>query len=94
MTSEFETAALEVQSHYWVAYGAFNEAAATHDEARLKLAADALESATHEVFVTRAPTNALLVGKIKIAMQDIENRAAKEWLETIRADLENMDQNG
>ena len=31
-------------------------------------------------------------GKVKIAMQDIENLAAKEWLETIRVDLEFMSQ--
>lgn len=92
MTLDLETAALEVQARYWVAYHALNRAAASHDETQLKRAADGLEEATHDVFVTLAPSPALLAGKVKIAMEDIDNRAAKEWLETIKVDLEFMSQ--
>ncbi len=92
MTPDLETAASEAQARYWVAYAELNLAAANHDETQLKLAADGLEDATHHVFVTIAPSPSLLAGKVKIAMQDIENRAAKEWLETIRVDLEFMSQ--
>lgn len=91
MTIEIETAE-RVQAHYWAAFADFNEAAARNDEVLLEQAADALEAATHDVFVTRAPTPALLAGKVKIAMQDVENRAAKEWLETIKVDLDHMSQ--
>ncbi|MEY4255672.1 MAG: hypothetical protein RLZZ141_899 [Pseudomonadota bacterium] len=92
MTVDLETAALAAQARYWVAYEALNTAAANHDEEKLKLAADGLDDATHKVFITLAPSPALLAGKVKIAMQDIDNRAAKEWLETIRVDLEFMSQ--
>ena len=92
MIVDLETAALEAQSRYWLAYEAFNTAAANHDEEQLKLAADRLEDATRNVFITIAPSPALLAGKVKIAIQDIENRAAKEWLETIKVDLEFMSQ--
>ena len=92
MTVDLETTALEAQARYWLAFAVLNSAAANHDEAQLALAADGLEEATQNVFVTLAPSPALLAGKVKIAMQDIENLAAKEWLETIRVDLEFMSQ--
>lgn len=92
MTADLELAAQAAAQSYWKAYAAFNEAGRTFDESNLKKASDDLESAVHDVFTTLFPTPALLSEKVRIAMIDIDNREAKEWLETIKADLDYISQ--